>query len=51
MKKLATLAAIATLIAGMLIIGGMDNAYEEQHNPERTACHQVTTPDGAGFCY
>ena len=50
-NKLATLAAIAALIAGMLIVGGIDNDNEEQHNSPRTGCHQVTTPDGSGFCY
>ena len=49
-QKLTTALAIATLIAGILIIRGMDADDEEQHNSPRQGCHQVTTPDGMSIC-
>ena len=49
-QKIITIASIATLIIAALIVGGIDNDYEEQRSTERQGCQQVTTPDGTGFC-
>lgn len=49
-QKIITIASIATLIIAALIVGGIDNDYEEQRSTERQGCQQITMPDGTGFC-
>lgn len=49
-RKARNALIIAGIILAALIVGGMDNDYEAQHNSERETCNWITTPDGAGAC-
>lgn len=49
-QKIVAITSIATLIIAALIVGGIDNDYEEQRSNERQGCQQITMPDGTGFC-